>query len=769
MNRKPRTYSTPLVAIFLVGLMTMSGCLSANQQIDDGGIEPGTILLGWDQSVSRTIGSPQLMTYQGCEELEHALKVSIEEETRTNLIQAVEEIYYWGGGWMEDDVAMMDGAEGAPSADSNQGGTTRVREEGVDYSGTNNQEQGVDEADFVKTDGYHIFFLDSGVLHILNVPEFGQLELASTTEIEGSPVAMMLNGDRLVVISTVSSWNIDGEDPLAQAMGWGGEWGSWRTSTLTKFTVFDISDASDPLVDRELYIEGWYMTAREVDGTVRTVTHTWMDIPGLKTWLELPDGYWRLDYDDPLRRTLREEAASAAILHNQETLDSLSLADILPQVHERIGTEISTHHMSDDDCNDFAAPTESHNRGFTSIFTLDLVSDELAFEADHIVGNWPMVYASEDVLVITENAWDWWWFWGNDGLDEATNIHTFDIGEAGSTLYTGSGRVDGTINDQFSLSEYEGVVRVATTTGQWARWWMSDPEPMESHVVTFGHTVDIATGEQQLTEIGRVDGIAQNETIWSARFVEDRAYLVTFRNMDPLWTIDLSDVTNPRVMGELEVPGVSTYIHPLSSDAILTIGLGPADEETGTGLDWSHTRLSLFDVSNFSNPQAGAILSLTPVNDPDEGWTWAWSEATYEHKAFQFWAPKGMLAVPVNTYRYDYWYDANDEYHWNYEWISKLMIINVTEDDLTLHGEINHSDFYDDGHHWWSSTNIRRSIFMGDYIYAISHGGITATNLTTMEETARVDLVDEIVYEDENSSNSEGDRDDGKTSEEDRN
>lgn len=766
MNRKPRTYSTPLVAFFLVGLMTMSGCLSANQKIDDGGIDPGTILLGWDQSVSRTMGSPQLMTYQGCEELEHALKISIEEETRTNLIQAVDEIYYWGGGWMEDDVAMMDGAESSPSAGSNQGGATKSREEGVDYSGTNNQEQGVDEADFVKTDGYHIFFLDSGVLHILNVPEFGLLELASTTEIEGSPVAMMLNGDRLVVISTVSSWNIDGEDPLAQAMGWGGEWGSWRTSTLTKFTVFDISNSSDPLVDRELYIEGWYMTAREVDGTVRTVTHAWMDIPGLKTWLELPDGYWRLDYDDPLRRTLREEAASAAILQNQETLDSLSLVDILPQVHERIGTEISTHHMSEDDCNDFAAPENSFNRGFTSIFTIDLVNEELAFEADHIVGNWPMVYASEDVLVITENAWDWWWFWGNDGLNEGTNIHTFDIGEAGSTVYTGSGRVDGTINDQFSVSEYEGVVRVATTTGQWARWWMSNPEPMESHVVTFGHTVDILTGEQQLTEIGRVDGIAQNETIWSARFVEDRAYIVTFRNMDPLWTIDLSDATNPRVMGELEVPGVSTYIHPLSSDAILTIGLGPADEETGTGLDWSHTRLSLFDVSNFSNPQAGAILSLTPVNDPDEGWTWAWSEATYEHKAFQFWAPKGMLAVPVNTYRYDYWYDANNDYHWNYEWISKLLIINVTEDSLSLHGEVNHSDFYDDGHHWWSSTNIRRSIFMGDYIYAISHGGITATNLTTMEETARVDLVDEIV-EEEYYSNGEGDRTDGEAVESD--
>ncbi|MCS5525812.1 MAG: beta-propeller domain-containing protein, partial [Candidatus Poseidoniaceae archaeon] len=175
---------------------------------------------------------------------------------------------------------------------------------------------------------------------------------------------------------------------------------------------------------------------------------------------------------------------------------------------------------------------------------------------------------------------------------------------------------------------------------------------------------------------------------------------------------------------------------------------------------------SLFDVSNFSNPQAGATLSLTPVNDPDEGWTWSWSEATYEHKAFQFWAPKGMLAVPVNTYRYDYWYDANDNYHWNYEWVSKLLIINVTEDSLSLHGEVNHSDFYDDGHHWWSSTNVRRSIFMGDYIYAISHGGITATNLTTMEETARVDLVDEIV-DDEYYSNGEGDRTDGEAVESD--
>ena len=524
----------------------------------------------WSTVVQRTAASPTLSHYDSCEDLEDSIKSSIAEEYRVQLLQAVKDEYYYGGGmWMDDDMVMAESADGG----GNSAPTTR-RTEGTDYSGTNNQEQGVDEADFVKTDGYYIYFLNGKNLEIFGVPEFGELTHLSTTPIEGQPQAMMLDADRLVVISTVSTWNLPDTDPLSQAMGWDDGYGSWRTTSLTKFTVFDITNRSSPDEGKELYLEGYYMTAREVNATVRTVTHTWLDIPGVSNWLDLPSGYWNLDYYDPIRREVREKVAYQTMLDNVEALESMALEDLLPKVYERVNGALLTHTMSDDECTDFAAPEDGFNRGFNSIFTFDLSTENLDFQADHIVGNYPMVYASQDVLILTENAWDWWWFWGNDGMTEATNIHSFDISNPGDTLYTGSGRVNGTVLNQFSVSEYEGIVRIATTSGQWARWWMENPEPMSSSVVTFTRNVDTNTDQQTLVEVGRVDNIAPEERIWSARFDGDRCYLVTFRQIDPLWVIDMSDHTNPTILGELEIPGVSTYIHPLSRDHLLTIGMG---------------------------------------------------------------------------------------------------------------------------------------------------------------------------------------------------
>lgn len=739
-----------LLGLLLVANMLFAGCTSFVDDAGDEAKDKPDELKDNDTIISRSLGTPELIGFDDCDDLGLSIKDTIAQEYEAQLLQAVEEVYNsWGGGFVDDMVMDMDGsvaesatADSGSSNQQGQGSSPPARKEGEDYSGTNNQEEGVDEADFVKTDGYHIYYLNSKTLHILNTSIMGNVTLDSEMLIEGTPQAMMLDGNRLVVISSVSSWNLESDHPMRDALGWGGEWSEWRTNTLTKFTVIDISNRSDPIESRELYIEGYYNTAREVNGTVRTVTYAWLNIPGLRSWLNLPNGYYQLEYDDPLRKELRQTAANVAMQENREILEAMNDSDILPRIYERAGDVVTTHGLDENECNDFVAPIGSSNRGFISIFTLDLDSEELAFEADHILGNHPLVYSSADTMIITENSWDWWWFWGNSNNNEATNIHSFDISQEGDTTYRGSGRVDGTILNQFSISEYEGKVRVATTTGQWGQWWLGDEvDPMESHVVVL-EAQDGPMGKQALNEIGRVDGIAEDERIWSCRFDGEMAYVVTFRNMDPLWTIDLSDPTAPVILGELEVPGVSTYIHPLSEDTLLTIGLGPGDEATGEGLDWSKIQISLFDVSDPTTPTRSAVLNASPLLNPnEEGWSWSWSEATYEHKAFQYW--NGQLAIPLSTYRYN-----NNQGDWNYEFVSKLVIIDVGEDSLSINGTIDHSDFYNrgDSHYYWGEYNVRRSIFMGDYIYAISAGGVTATNLTTMAQSSAVELIPEHYY-----------------------
>ena len=256
----------------------------------------------------------------------------------------------------------------------------------------------------------------------------------------------------------------------------------------------------------------------------------------------------------------------------------------------------------------------------------------------------------------------------------------------------------------------------------------------------------------EMVQIGHVGDIAEGERIWSARFVGDRAYLVTFRNIDPLWVIDLTDPTDPEILGELEVPGVSTYIHPVDANTLLTIGIGPGED--GLGLDWSMTQISLFDVSDPTNPVLADSLPLSPAYEEegcDEwgcGWSWSYSEATYEHKAFTYWAPEQLLAVPLSTYRYTYdevVIDGRTYTYSGYEFVSTLELIDVDAENGTLstHGMVNHSEFYnEDGlSGWWGgSTSIRRSIFMGDYIYAFSAAGASVHRTDDLEPMVELDI-----------------------------
>ncbi|MEK7703590.1 MAG: beta-propeller domain-containing protein [Myxococcota bacterium] len=689
---------------------------------------------------ARTRTSAALHNFDDCDGLTAALRQSLREEMRTRLVQMANQDWYWRGGM----VMTEDSGSASPTSDSASGATPRV--EGVDFSGTNNQEGGVDEADFVKTDGYYLYVLNGNKLEILGVPQVGELTTVGAIDIAGWPTELLLDGDTATVFSSVYLWGLDAQSELGQALVTDRASTSYPVTSLTKVTVVDLANRGAPQVTREIYLEGYYQTAREVEGSVRMVSYAWLDIPGLIYWPEVPSRYYDVLLTDSDRERLWREAIIDAVAKNDAIIAALPLDAFVPRIYERAsdGSFVVRRPTAEAGCTNFAMADDAVSHGVTSIISMDLRGATFTYESDHILSNWSTVYASQSTLLIAEPAQDWWWYWNADGLDEATNVHRFDISVAGATTYTGSGRVPGTVLGQFALSESAGDVRVASTTGQWNRWWMENPTPPDNHVF-------VLRGATSLETLGHVGGIGTGEQLWSSRFVGDKAYLVTFRNVDPLWTIDLSDPSAPAIVGELTVPGVSTYIHPLDGDELLTIGFGGNSE----ALDWS-TQVSLFDVSDFAHPQVDDVLSLAPELDPNAGWSWSWSEATYQHKAFQYWAPLGLLAVPLSTYRN--FYTEGPEYAWGYEYRSRLQLVRVDPigGTLSLFADVDHSSFFnDDPSRYWDWRDVRRSIFMhdsttgSDYVYAISDRGVTAHEILAdgVTERARVALPGTDTYQ----------------------
>ena len=651
-----------------------------------------------------------LATYPSCAALETDLRAMVTEEVAASFDQMRNGRYY-----------PLGVSGGPPSAEGDATGAPR--QEGVDYSGTNNQEAGVDEADFVKTDGFHIYVVNGVELRIFGVPAFGQLVPQSKTEIEGYPTEMLLDKDaaRVAVFSNIVPSTLPVAHPLRGEAAIAGPAGpSFRVQSLAKITVLDVSDPVHPALVREVYLEGSYGTARFIDGSVRMAGFTWLDFPVVDAWVSgySPSGPIDLSLDE------REARARAAVA-------DLSLAELTPRIYERLPDKsFHTFSMTDSDCRWFHRPSDSHGRGVTSILTLDLRADDFHLDADEIVSNAAIVYASTDDLYIVESANDWWWYWWNPSDLEKTNIHQFDIRTAGATHYVASGRVRGSVRDSFSLSENDGDLRVVTTTNADRWWWAVDavtsptgggssstdvaPQP-ETHIVV------MAPSGGRLRTIGKLDGIAPGEHLFASRLIGDRGYVVTARFIDPLFTFDLSDPTAPRLLGELKVPGVSTYVQRISDGRLLTIGWGASSEST---IDESRTQVSLFDVADEAHPALVDTQALAPENG------WSTSQAAFEHRAFQYWAPAKLLAVPVSSYQ-------PDGSGYGYGYASQLRLIQVDDGGLSIYGSIDHSRFYNaDPSIYWQNTDIERSIFMGDFIYAVSDRGITANRIADLAEVA---------------------------------
>jgi uncharacterized secreted protein with C-terminal beta-propeller domain len=264
-------------------------------------------------------------------------------------------------------------------------------------------------------------------------------------------------------------------------------------------------------------------------------------------------------------------------------------------------------------CDDVRHTPRFSGAGMLTVLTIDLERGLPPVDSDAIMTDASTVYASAASLyVATPGGW----------LRNDTSIHRFDLAGPQRTDYRASGQVPGELLDQFSLSEDKGVLRVASTT--------ASPDGGESQVTV------LQTRSGRLEKIGQVGGLGRGERIYAVRFIGDRGYVVTYKQIDPLYTLDLADPAHPRVRGELELRGFSSYLHPVGDHLLLGVGQDATPEGRELG-----TLLSLFDVSD---PAAPRLLQRHAL------WSSTSSDVGYDHHAFLWWAPKRLAVVPVTDW-----------------------------------------------------------------------------------------------------------------------
>ena len=287
----------------------------------------------------------------------------------------------------------------------------------------------------------------------------------------------------------------------------------------------------------------------------------------------------------------------------------------------------------------------------------------------------------------------------------ATQIHRFDISNGDAVAdYRSSGRVFGIPLNQFSLSAYEGALRIATTEDQ-----RGEEFRRVNHVFVL-EEIKGPNGDE-LTISGQINDIAETERIYAVRFVGEKGFVVTFRQTDPLFTIDLSDPADPFIVGELHIPGFSTYLHPYGAEHLIGIGQSATDEGRITGM-----QLSLFDVSDFANPELAHRQLLGQGS----------SEAIYNHHAFTFWAPLDLLMIPLQSYD-------------NEARRIGLELYNVSTDNgFAVGGFIHHEALVEE--EFGGQPAIRRSIIMGDQVLTVSAYGLMTHDLDSLEATAQANF-----------------------------
>ena len=587
---------------------------------------------------------------------------------------------------------------------------------GRDFSATNVQEAGIDEPDSVKTDGRLLVSSVDGRLRVLDIT--GEPRLVGTLDLPDGAGDLLLVGDRAMVLSGGYGGR-SGLTVLPEASQ-----GGSPSRPTTTVTVVDLKDPAKPSVARTHSIDGSYVDARLVGGVARIVTRSQPDV----------------SFPQPANGGRDVAKATAA---NAEVVRKVNPSAFLPK-----GAS----------CADAYVPVEAAGVGTVAVQSLDPAAASPG-PAVTVVADVSTVYASAGRLFVATNRYD-----GGGPVRPAiapvtppqgrTAIHAFDITDPAKARYAGSGDVPGRLLNQFSLSEHEGVLRVATTidaTGGWRGGGepgmpmpLPMPTPMPTSVPGTPGGAGTSNGQpspatvpattlaqppvtgkapaptqsqsrvtllrpagEEWVETGAVDGLGKGEQIYAVRFLGTTGYVVTFRQVDPLYVIDLRDVRAPKVTGELKITGYSAYLHPAGEGRLLGLGQEATDQGRRLG-----TQLSLFDVKNPAAPAklAGAVLAQGS------------SEAENDHHAFLFWPATGLVVAPVVAY------GGGDPQRGAPERIAPPFVgavaFKVGATSVTEAGRISHP----------GSTPIERTLVVRDRVLTVSRVGVAAHELGNLAD-----------------------------------
>jgi uncharacterized secreted protein with C-terminal beta-propeller domain len=529
-----------------------------------------------------------------------------------------------------------------------------------DHSTTNVHEQGVDEPDIVKTDGKRVFSIADGKLRVIDVASKAITGVVDLGERRASQ--LLVSGDRALVVT-------ESPVPIMEKM-LPPDRPSFAPESGTELVLVDLKAQKEI---GSLKTDGFYLDARQIGGTARVVVRSQPRI----SWV----------YPD---QTTNE---AGALRRNKEILQSEPISSWLPRYELTENGAKSNGTLVD--CANVSRPAAPSATSMLTVLTFQLSGQlgtgqpvSIVADGDTVYGTGSNLYIADDHRLLPELP-------GKPRVQRpiTTAIHQFDISQAGPPKHVASGDVNGTLLNQYSLSEHDGILRVATTTGTETRccWRMptdiapqqQQQPPSESFVTT------LRRDGNKLAKVGEVGGLGKGERIYSVRFIGKTGYVVTFRQTDPLYTLDLSDPKQPRVTGELKITGFSAYLHPAGDGRLIGVGQEATDQGRTTG-----TQVSLFDVSNPASPQRLAQYHL-----PNSS-----SEAQFDPHAFLYWPQDGTLVIPVSTYKT------------NYE-VSSL-VLRVDGNQLRETGKIVEPQSQN------QYGGARRTVVIGDQLWSISNAGV---------------------------------------------